>query len=140
VGVTCARSSHALVVLANGMHVPTQIETLRASVGRFTQHPRRLGKNSNVLQTLSIPSNFNPCRKHIRTHVKPVLCPMCQHTNQTQPIMRRHLETHFVKKKGGDALICELCNADFTRRDNFLRHTNKQHPDAAAKSSKTGKS
>ncbi|CAH0048267.1 unnamed protein product, partial [Clonostachys solani] len=79
-------------------------------------------------------------RKHIRTHVKPVLCPMCQHTNQTQPIMRRHLETHFVKKKGGDALICELCNADFTRRDNFLRHTNKQHPDAAAKSSKAGKS
>lgn len=67
-------------------------------------------------------------RRHIKTHVKPVLCPYtgCPTSMAEQRDMRKHVETH----KNQTARLrfpCPDCGKKFTRHDNIPRHQEKAH-------------
>lgn len=65
-------------------------------------------------------------RRHIKRHVKPVLCPYCPMRSAEQRDMRNHVDTH----KHQDARIrfpCPVCGQKFTLQYNNLRHQNQAH-------------
>ncbi|OJZ81152.1 hypothetical protein ASPFODRAFT_198990 [Aspergillus luchuensis CBS 106.47] len=71
-------------------------------------------------------------QKHMRSHVKPVKCPICTVTKAQQVHMRRHMEVHhggWARQWWQVGVVCELCGKSFTRRDNLRRHHRSQHED-----------
>ncbi|OJJ65667.1 hypothetical protein ASPBRDRAFT_79680 [Aspergillus brasiliensis CBS 101740] len=70
-------------------------------------------------------------QKHMRSHVKPVKCPICTVTKAQQVHMRRHIEVHhggWARQGWQVGVVCELCGKSFTR-DNLRRHYRSQHED-----------
>ncbi|KAL4893574.1 hypothetical protein BDV59DRAFT_177628, partial [Aspergillus ambiguus] len=64
-------------------------------------------------------------RKHIRQHVKPIRCPLCNNFSAAQrKDVYRHIATHNSK---GQPFVCQLCAKQFTRNDNLQRHYKTQH-------------
>lgn len=63
-------------------------------------------------------------KKHIRNHVKPVLCRKCQIRTATQRDMERHMKTH---SKNRERFRCDICSQTCARFDLLERHVKKQH-------------
>ncbi|TLD28606.1 hypothetical protein PspLS_04266, partial [Pyricularia sp. CBS 133598] len=89
--------------------------------------------------TYSCPERSH-LKKHLRSHVKPVLCPfrftqltpMCYHQTAEQRDMKRHVRsTHHewarIHNLLGPRISCDRCGAEFTREDNLLRHVGRRH-------------
>ncbi|KAF6814846.1 hypothetical protein CSOJ01_03857 [Colletotrichum sojae] len=56
-------------------------------------------------------------KKHLRTHSRPVHCPICTYTSATRRDMKKHYESHCLKER----FVC-LCGRSYSRMDNLERH------------------
>lgn len=70
--------------------------------------------------TLTEPS------KHMKQHVKPVLCPKCEERRAEQRDMQRHFEVH-QPQATRPRFHCPYCDSQFTREDNVPRHLQSAH-------------
>ncbi|KAK8034152.1 hypothetical protein PG993_009147 [Apiospora rasikravindrae] len=74
-------------------------------------------------------------RKHLRVHVKPVLCPWrkdkrapCYVQKAYPRDMDRHVDTHHTSKKGVESKHkCKVCKKTFARKDHLKRHVDNFH-------------
>jgi hypothetical protein len=71
--------------------------------------------------------------KHLRKHVRPVLCPCCSERRAEQRGMKRHvISSHYSLAMALNLDMsrtwCPLCERSYTRYDNCLRHMRKKHP------------
>ncbi|TLS24885.1 hypothetical protein PpBr36_09075 [Pyricularia pennisetigena] len=99
--------------------------------------------DSRSLLNPKLPSSdalLHAHRKHLRSHVRPVVCPfrfcpitaMCYHQTAEQRDMKRHVRSNhreWAKMHGlaGPDFVCEHCAMHFTREDNLVRHVRSQH-------------
>lgn len=65
-------------------------------------------------------------RKHMRTHHRPVKCPLCEVTGANQKDVRRHAEVHHLewaqKRWEVRKFVCGSCGKEFKRDDHLKRH------------------
>ncbi|KAI6498100.1 hypothetical protein MCOR07_005664 [Pyricularia oryzae] len=84
--------------------------------------------------------NRSLLKKHLRVHVKPVVCPFmfspitpqCDRRTAGQGDMKRHVLAHhraWAKRKGlvDREHVCPHCGDGFTRSDNLTRHIRNTH-------------
>ncbi|PLN83961.1 hypothetical protein BDW42DRAFT_163931 [Aspergillus taichungensis] len=71
-------------------------------------------------------------RKHMRVHVRPVICPWCETTGANQVDIRRHVELYHRERALERWIVigpfsCDQCPKEFTRKDNLQKHVRNQH-------------
>ncbi len=70
------------------------------------------------------------CRKHLKRHIMPVLCPegdICSKRTAEQRDMKRHVQTEhqdYARRNGFPRIVtrCQYCDAAKVREDNRARH------------------
>lgn len=98
--------------------------------GRGFHREAYSGKFSRPRVTSSLRPDGD--RKHMRQHVRPVVCPRCPFSAAEQRDVRRHVErAHNTLAKQlwevNDPFACALCAQIFTRKDNLQRHYRRKH-------------
>ncbi|ETS75098.1 hypothetical protein PFICI_13582 [Pestalotiopsis fici W106-1] len=102
-------------------------------VGEFYKNKRSVDGNEICRKSYSTARDL---KKHLRTHVFPVICPetdICDIRKAEQGDMREHLRVNHSDfalnhpEYGVDfgPFICPNCEKDYTRPDNLTKHLNK---------------
>ncbi|KAF2123073.1 fungal-specific transcription factor domain-containing protein [Lophiotrema nucula] len=71
--------------------------------------------------------------------IQPYQCTVCHSRFTRHENLKRHAALH-TREPGGAALICDFCNATFSRPDLRLRHVKRKHPERAQEQGKSGQS